>query len=311
MAGKIFINYRRDDSRGTAGRLNDRLIETFGRNKIFMDVDDIPAGTDFVAYLNEQVASSDALLVIIGPNWLDAKDESGRRRLDDPDDFVANEIAAALERNICVIPVLVDGAHMPKANELTDRLKPLGRRQALEVRHSQFGQDVEALIAQVGDALLPVHDRDLLENQSDEFELDRIVDRARARSQFNATIASFVGGFLSLPLIHYVFPQKVVDVDIPVKIATIPWLFGNSILFYMTFLARRWEPSFKQSKAFWQRSRRDQENLHIRIAGIRIAFHQPIMPYITGATLLISFILGLFAIIRGLSWCVLIPATCW
>src|SRR5262249_32209666 len=180
MAGKFFINYRRDDSRGTAGRLNDRLIETFGRNKIFMDVDDIPAGTDFVAYLNEQVASSDALLVIIGPNWLDAKDESGRRRLDDPDDFVANEIAAALERNICVIPVLVDGAHMPKANELTDRLKPLGRRQALEVRHSQFGQDVEALIAQVGDALLPVHDRDLLENQSDEFELDRIVDRARA-----------------------------------------------------------------------------------------------------------------------------------
>src|SRR5262245_44509843 len=219
MAGKIFINYRRDDSRGTAGRLNDRLIETFGRNKIFMDVDHIPAGADFVAYLNEQVASSDAFLIVIGPNWLDAKDESGRRRLDDPDDFVAIEIAAALERNIRVIPVLIDGARMPKASELTDRLKPLVRRQALEVRHSQFGQDVEALIAEVGDALLPVHDRDLLENQS---ELDRIVDRARARSQINATIASFVGGFISLPLIHYVFPEKVVDVDIPAKIAAIP-----------------------------------------------------------------------------------------
>jgi hypothetical protein len=153
-----------------------------------------------------------------------------------------------------------------------------------------------------------VHDRDLLENQS---ELDRIVDRARARSQINATIASFVGGFISLPLIHYIFPEKVVDVDIPAKIATIPWLFGNSILFYMTFLAPRWDPSFKQSKAFWQRSRRDQENLHIRVAGIRVAFHQLVMPYITGATLLVSFILGLAAILRGLYWCVLIPATCW
>src|SRR6266511_6312114 len=122
MVGKIFINYRRDDSRGTAGRLNDRLIETFGRNKIFMDVDHIPAGADFVAYLNEQVASSDAFLIVIGPNWLDAKDESGRRRLDDHDDFVAIEIAAALERNIRVIPVLIDGARMPKASELTDRL---------------------------------------------------------------------------------------------------------------------------------------------------------------------------------------------
>ena len=82
MAGKIFINYRRDDSIGMAGRLHDRLAQTFGRDKLFMDVDHIPAGVDFVAHLNNQVAACDVVLVVIGPNWLRAKDESGERRLD-------------------------------------------------------------------------------------------------------------------------------------------------------------------------------------------------------------------------------------
>ena len=80
------------------------------------------------------------VLVVIGPNWLNAKDESGGRRLDNPDDFVAIEIAAALARGIRVIPVLVDGARMPKAGELPDLLKPLVRRQAAEVRHAHFGR---------------------------------------------------------------------------------------------------------------------------------------------------------------------------
>ena len=144
MAGKIFINYRRDDSIGMAGRLHDRLAQTFGHGNLFIDVDNIPVGVDFVAHLNSQVAGCNVLLVVIGPNWLNAKDESGRRRLDDPDDFVAIEIAAALTRDIRVIPVLVDGARMPKASELPDSLKPLARRQAAEVRHAHFGQDADA-----------------------------------------------------------------------------------------------------------------------------------------------------------------------
>ena len=81
MAGKIFINYRRDDSIGMAGRLHDRLVQTFGRDKLFMDVDHIPAGADFVAHLNNQVAECDVVLAIIGPNWLRAKDKAGQRRL--------------------------------------------------------------------------------------------------------------------------------------------------------------------------------------------------------------------------------------
>jgi hypothetical protein len=153
MAGRIFINYRRDDSIGMAGRLHDRLAHTFGRAKLFMDVDHIPVGTDFVAHLNSQVAECDVILVVIGPNWLSVKDESGRRRLDDPDDFVAIEIAAALTREIRVIPVLVDGARMPKASELPDSLKPLARRHAVDVRHAHFGHDAEALVARMREAL--------------------------------------------------------------------------------------------------------------------------------------------------------------
>jgi hypothetical protein len=153
MAGKIFINYRREDSIGMAGRLHDRLAQTFGRDNLFMDVDHIPVGADFVAHLKSQLAACSVLLVVIGPNWLNAKDESGERRLDNPDDFVAIEIAAALARDIRVIPVLVDGARMPKTKELPDSLKPLVRRQAAEVRHTRFGHDAEALVARMREAL--------------------------------------------------------------------------------------------------------------------------------------------------------------
>jgi len=153
MAGKIFINYRRDDSMSTAGRLHDRLAQTFGRKNLFMDVDHVPAGVDFVDYLHKQVAACDVFLATIGPNWLDAKDDSGRRRFDNSDDFVAIEIAAALARNIRVIPVLVDGARTPKADKLPDSIKPLVRRNAVEVRNTHFGRDADALIERIREAL--------------------------------------------------------------------------------------------------------------------------------------------------------------
>ena len=147
MTGNIFINYRRDELGHVAGRLHDSLAPTFGRNKLFMDVDNIPVGRDFEEYLKSQVAACDAMLAIIGPNWLAAKDETGQRRLDNPDDFIVIEIGAALTRNIPVVPVLVDGARMPKASELPDLLKLLARRQAVQVRHTNFSSDAEALIA--------------------------------------------------------------------------------------------------------------------------------------------------------------------
>jgi len=153
MADKIFINYRRADSIGTAGRLSDRLAKSFGKQNLFMDVDSIPAGVDFIADLKSRVAQCRIFLVIIGSNWLDVRDESGERRLDSPDDFVTIEIAAALERDIRVIPVLVDGARMPKADQLPECIKPLVRRNAVELRNTQFGRDSEALVTRVRGAL--------------------------------------------------------------------------------------------------------------------------------------------------------------
>ena len=149
MPNKIFINYRREDSLDAAGRLHDRLAQTFGDKNIFMDLEDIPAGVDFAKYLSDQVTASRVLLAVIGPTWLDAKDASGRRRIEDPDDFVVIEITTALARNIRVIPVLVEGARMPKAGELPDPLKPLARRQAVDLGQLQFGRDVEALVDRV------------------------------------------------------------------------------------------------------------------------------------------------------------------
>src|SRR5262249_16019936 len=111
------------------------------------------AGVDFVDYLHSQVAACDVFLAVIGPNWLDAKDDSGRRRFDNPDDFVTIEIAAALARNIRVIPLLADGALRLKADNLPDSVKPLARRNAVEVRNTHFGRDAEALANKVAEAL--------------------------------------------------------------------------------------------------------------------------------------------------------------
>jgi hypothetical protein len=153
MADKVFINYRRDDSSATAGRLHDRLARQFGQKNLFMDVDNMPAGIDFVTYLNTRVEACDLFLAVIGPDWLDAKSPTGSRRLDDPEDYVAVEIAAALRRDIPVIPVLIDGARVPQSDELPEPLKPLVRRHAVEVRNAQFRRDADALAEKVHEVL--------------------------------------------------------------------------------------------------------------------------------------------------------------
>ena len=98
MAG-IFVSYRRDDSRDVAGRLVDRLRRDYSEEQLFLDIDGIPAGTEFDAVLDERLRVCDVLLALIGPQWVNAMDASGRRRLHDPDDYVRREIAAALHRD--------------------------------------------------------------------------------------------------------------------------------------------------------------------------------------------------------------------
>ena len=146
MAAKVFISYRRDDSAGYAGRIRDRLERELGRDLLFMDVDAIPLGSNFSKVLREEVAKCGVLLAMIGPNWPDAHDEHGNRRLDDPNDFVRIEIAAALHRNIPVIPILLDGARIPKATQLPEDLKELALRNGMEIRHASFQDDMNRLI---------------------------------------------------------------------------------------------------------------------------------------------------------------------
>src|SRR6516162_7146747 len=152
MSGQIFISYRRDDSSAWAGRLSDRLSAHFPQSQIFMDVD-MDLGINFVEEIEKNVGSCDALIAVIGSRWLMSSDEEGRRRLDNPGDFVRLEIGTALKRGIRVIPVLVDGASMPPSDQLPEDLKPLALRNALNVSHERFRADAERLIGGVGRAL--------------------------------------------------------------------------------------------------------------------------------------------------------------
>ena len=142
----IFISYRREDAEGQAGRLFNDLARYFGEDSVFMDVAGIEPGRDFRRVIDEHVASCGVLLAMIGKTWIDATDESGRRRLEDPMDFVRLETASALKRDIPVVPVLVHGARMPRAEQLPEDLAELAYRNGVELTHARWDSDVQVLI---------------------------------------------------------------------------------------------------------------------------------------------------------------------
>ena len=150
---RIFISYRRDDTPGYAGWVAELLRKHFGTADVFMDLDSIDPGMDFVTVIEEAVGSSDALIALIGKNWLTAIDASHRRRLDNPEDYVRLEIVSALNRGLRVIPALVQGATMPGSADLPDGLKPLARRNAIELSDARFGYDMERLIRTLEEVL--------------------------------------------------------------------------------------------------------------------------------------------------------------
>jgi hypothetical protein len=142
----IFICYRREDSSGHAGRLFDKLADHFGKDRIFMDIDALEGGEDFVTAIENALASCRILLAIIGRHWLTIS-EGSSRKLDNPNDFIRFEIVAALDRNIRVIPVLVQGATMPKPGDLPADLVRLARRHALRLEDDKsWHGDVDDLI---------------------------------------------------------------------------------------------------------------------------------------------------------------------
>jgi hypothetical protein len=151
MAGKIFISYRRDDSRYQAARIYDAFLRGLPRENIFMDIDTIPLGVNFVKVLEGWVEQCEVLLVLMGEEWANSADpKTGKRRLDNPKDFVRVEVRGALTRDIPVVPVLLDGAELPDETELPDDIKGLLNRNAEFVDFRTFDADVQRLLKKLG-----------------------------------------------------------------------------------------------------------------------------------------------------------------
>jgi len=148
--GAVFVSYRREDSEGQARALSLELVKLLGKDAVFMDVDSIALGRDFRQILQERLGSCDVMVTLIGPGWLDAKDASGNRRLDSTTDYVRQEIAGALKRNIPVIPVLLQGAQLPPPERLPDDLQDLSFRNGFELGHATWESDVREMVKRLG-----------------------------------------------------------------------------------------------------------------------------------------------------------------
>ena len=143
---RLFLSYRRDDTGGRAGRLFDALVTRYGHDAVFQDVNTVEPGLNFVQQVEVAIKSSDVVLVVIGPQWLSSPAPEGGRRVDRPDDFVRRELTIALDADVRVVPVLVDGATLPLAGELPEGIVPLLQRQAVSIDDVSWRQDVDALI---------------------------------------------------------------------------------------------------------------------------------------------------------------------
>jgi hypothetical protein len=147
LAYGIFISYRRTDAGPYARLLHVRLGQHLPGTPVFMDLDSIEVGADFAEAIEVGPVSCRILVALIGPQWVTVTDRNGRRRLDDPDDYVRFEIRTALERRVRVMPVLVDGATMPEGHQLPDDLAKLARPNALEMSHDRYEYDESRLIS--------------------------------------------------------------------------------------------------------------------------------------------------------------------
>jgi len=147
-----FISYRRDDAAGYAGRLHEALENRLGRDQVFRDVDTLEPGQDFIEAIESRLAQCRVFLAMIGREWLDARDSEGRRRLDQPHDYVRLEIVNALaRRDVRVIPVLIEGASMPPEESLPQAVRPLARKQAVHLRDDAWDHDVDRLVSAIAE----------------------------------------------------------------------------------------------------------------------------------------------------------------
>jgi hypothetical protein len=214
---RVFISYRRDDSADVTGRIFDKLRSHFEQKLVvFRDVDFIPLGRDFREVITEAVESCEVLLAVIGPSWVDHRNEDGERRLDDPHDFVRLEIETALKRKIPVIPLLVSRARMPKAVQLPDSLEPLAFRNGLEVRRDpDFHHDMDRLIRALTSMLVKspseVADKSTQE-QLEQVAREKAEKEAKAKDPLNPARTRTAGEKIELKL----------SGDVPISFAWCP-----------------------------------------------------------------------------------------
>ena len=194
---KIFVSYRRREG-GHAGWLIDRLINHFGRDRIFKDLKDIKVGENFVEKIDEALADSAALVAIIGQQWLTVANDN-ERKIDQAEDYVRLEIVTALNKQIHVIPVLVQGATMPRKEELPDALEPLLRLNALQIRDERWDDDVELLIEALKEDLRKFSFAHQLRSKIREYSFSVPYPRALA---ILGGIALLVGGLLIIPFLR-------------------------------------------------------------------------------------------------------------
>jgi formylglycine-generating enzyme required for sulfatase activity len=259
---QIFISYRRDDCSASAGRLYDRLCGHFASTNIFMDVDNLDPGVDFVDAIEESVASCDALIAVIGRFWLISSDEEGRRRLDNPEDFVRIEIATALNRDVRVIPLLVDGALMPRSRDLPDDLKPLTRRMALEVSHTRFKEDCNRLITTLDRAMEGVKTRPSCALS----EIGRISATGRiARQQPAEATPTLVSTEVAISAPPGATPRNEMNAEpfensLGMKFLPVPiWKGNGSREVARTILMSQWETRVRDYEAFCMATARSHE----------------------------------------------------
>jgi TIR domain len=212
--GRIFISYRRQETAWAAGRLNDVLLQHFPAEQVFTDVDSIEPGEDFVERIKAAVGSCDVLLALIGPQWLTITDESGQRRLDNPDDYVRLEIETALKRKIRLIPILVDDARMPHSNQLPETLASLTRRNAVEINPATF--DTKRLITAVQKTLA----EEQAQQRAEEQVRREAEEHARRRTGRPLSVLVWswllVIGFVAAAVIGYVLWVSAEEVPNPV-----------------------------------------------------------------------------------------------
>jgi len=189
---RVFVSYRRSDTGGYAGRLRDELLGVYGPRRVFWDLDTIQPGADLNQAIRGGLRDCRVLLVLIGHDWAGPPDEQGRTRIQQPDDWVALEVAWALDEasQINVIPVLVDGARMPKASELPEALAQLPSRAGLELRNPSWAWDVDRIVGAIDASF---------EGRSWRRRLPRPARRPAAASALLLSIAALaVGGGLAL-----------------------------------------------------------------------------------------------------------------